>query len=1003
MRIVIDMQACQTPAMRNRGIGRYTLAHIKALARRAGDHRLILMLNNNFSETIEPLRAEFDGLLDPDDICVFSTLGQLTDIGPANQWRHAAAQTLYQDFIRNLEPDVFHQSCLFDALSESVTGILPSARGINSVTLYDLIPYQYPKRYLADEAMRNWYLRKLQILKNADLLLGISESSRQEAIELLNLAPENVRNISSAIGEHFKVRDISPSRAAQLRTRYGLKGEYVMYTGGIDFRKNIEGLLTAYGLLAPAMRQRYQLAIVCNVDTASNERLQREARAAGLAQGQLVLTGFVPEDDLVDLYNLASLFVFPSIHEGFGLPALEAMACGVPVLASNRSSLPEVVGRDDMLFDPEDPAAVAAAITGALSDAGRLESLRCHGLQQAHKFSWERTAEATLHAFEETVDRRRSILQLQVARPSEPQATPSQAFIPPHWPQRRLAFVAPLPPCESGIADYSAELLPELSRYYDIDVVTPQEHIADPWVQANFNCISPEHFGRHQQRYPRVLYQVGNSHFHSHMFGLLERRPGTVVLHDFFVSGILNHLQQSLAEPGAFDRALYRSHGYPALALVQQDGHTQATKCFPANFGVLAQAQGIIVHSEHSRELADQFYGAGFSRDWSCLPLLRAPKRLLEAASARQRLGMPTRARITASFGFLAATKLNNELLEAWLASQESDPDAHLVFVGRNSLDDSGQQLLRRIEASPARKRIHITGFVSTEDYNLWLAAADLTVQLRGGSRGETSAAVLDCLVAGKPLICNAHGSSAELPEGVVWRLPDTFSIAELADAIRQLLGNPELAQRLSKRALRHCEQHAPATVAARYAEAIERYAERHPQAHQQRLVHALRSLPGHPGQPLKAHIELASAVAQNTGIGLQRTCFIDISALPPEPQQALQEVLCIWLRHPPTNWRIEFVHLAGGVYQLACQRAARWLDLPAMQDQPLLAGPQDAWLHLEEARAPAALTARLRRVGLITASQLLELTPDALGLWLDADTCPHPLEHGHAGIAALA
>lgn len=1006
MRIVVDLQACQTPAMRNRGIGRYTLAHIKAVARRASGHRLILLLNNNFSETIAPLRAEFEGLVDPDDILVFSTLGQLTDIGPANQWRHTAAQTVYQDCIRALEPDVFHQGCLFDALSESVTGILPGAKGINSITLYDLIPYQYPERYLADEAMRDWYLRKLQVLKNADLLLGISESSRLEAIELLGLTPGNVCNISSAIGDHFQVRELAPSRIAELRTRYGLRGDYVMYTGGIDFRKNIEGLLTAYGLLAPALRERYQLAVVCNVDATSRERLQRLARTAGMSDGQLVLTGFVPEDDLVDLYNLASLFVFPSIHEGFGLPALEAMACGVPTLVSNRSSLPEVVGRSDMQFDPQDPKAVSAAITSTLGDPGRLADLRSHGLQQARRFSWERTAEATLQAFEEATDRRRGASRASIAVPHEPltAAPPYQAPIPPHWPQRRLAFVSPLPPSESGIADYSAELLPELARYYDIDVVAPQESISDPWVRANFRCITPEHFGRHHHRYPRALYQVGNSHFHSHMYGLLERRPGTVVLHDFFLSGILNYLQQSLAEPGAFDRALYQSHGYPALALVQDQGHTEATKRYPANLGVLTQAQGIIVHSEHSRELADQFYGAGFSHGWSCLPLLRAPKRLLPRATARQRLGLPVNARVTASFGFVAATKLNNELLEAWLATQENDVESHLVFVGRNSLDESGQRLLRRIEASPASKRIQITGFVSSEDYNLWLAAADLTVQLRGGSRGETSAAVLDCLVAGKPLICNAHGSAAELPEGVAWRLPDTFSIEQLAEAVRQLLGDPAHAARLSERALHHCQRHAPATVAARYAEAIESYADRHPQACQQRLVQRLRELPGHAEQPVRAHVELAAAVTQNSGIGLQRTCFIDISTLPEDPGKTLRDLLCTWLRNPPLNWRLELVGLGDdGSYHLACERTARWLGLPAMLDQPLLTGPQDAWLHLNEARAPISLTARLRRVGLVDAETLSAWGADGLASWLLESTSGPSAEAGHAGVAALA
>ena len=119
MRIVFDLQSCQSTSSRTRGIGRYSLAHVRALIEKAPDHEVILALNNGFSDTIELVQEEFFGILPPSNIKVFSALSGLFDMGPGNQWRHDASQELYQDFIRELKPDVFHVTSLFDGFSDA--------------------------------------------------------------------------------------------------------------------------------------------------------------------------------------------------------------------------------------------------------------------------------------------------------------------------------------------------------------------------------------------------------------------------------------------------------------------------------------------------------------------------------------------------------------------------------------------------------------------------------------------------------------------------------------------------------------------------------------------------------------------------------------------------------------------------------------------------------------------------------------------------------------------
>jgi hypothetical protein len=172
--------------------------------------------------------------------------------------------------------------------------------------------------------------------------------------------------------------------------------------------------------------------------------------------------------------------------------------------------------------------------------------------------------------------------------------------------------VSPLPDERSGIADYSAELLPELARHYDIEAIVNQSEVRDPWVRANIVVRSADWFDQNAGLYDRVLYHFGNSTFHAHMFEMLAEHPGVVVLHDFFLSGVLAQMEWTGRAPQAWSRALFDSHGYRAIGeRFAAPDPTNIVLKYPANLSVLQQADGVIVHSEFSRALADGWYGAG--------------------------------------------------------------------------------------------------------------------------------------------------------------------------------------------------------------------------------------------------------------------------------------------------------------------------------------------------------------------------------------------------------
>lgn len=866
MRIVIDLQGAQTES-RFRGIGRYSLSLALAIVRNRGIHDVHLVLNGLLADSIDDIRNAFSNLLPAENIHVWYAPKPIAEMDGANVERRKVAELIREGFIANLRPDIIHVSSIIEGyLDDAVVSIGRfDTQTPVSVSHYDLIPLLNSSEYLnTNPDYSRHYLGKVEELQRASLVLSISEYSRLEGIEHLTVSPENLINVSTSIDGIFNRIYVSEVEKSEFFSELEIDRPFVFYTGGSDERKNLSQLIKAYASLPPSVRNTHQLVFAGKMPASHIDKFLMEAKSSGLQPDDLRILGYVDDEKLVKLYSLCKVFVFPSWHEGFGLPPLEAMACGAATIGAETSSIPEVIGREDALFNPFDVSSIKNKLLQVLEDEVYRNELSSYGIKRAKKFTWDESARRAILAFE-------TYLQLH----------PKKKSINTVLPKKKLAFVSPLPPERSGISGYSAELLPELSKFYDIEIVVSQQTVNDRWVLENHPVRDPQWLLDNSYLIDRVIYQMGNSPFHQHMMELMELVPGVIVLHDFFLSGLMSYLQESEILKGAWDDALYESHGYLAIYKKYNELSAEEVKLiYPVNLKPLQEAVGIVLHSDYARGLVNQWYGEQLSGKCNVIPLLRQPPIGLNKLDSRKALGIESGEFVVCSFGFLDSTKLNHKLLEAWVDSALSkDPSCKLFFVGDICNPSYFDVLNVIINKSRFPENIKITGWADATAFSQYLSVSDVAVQLRERSRGETSAAVLDCMNYGIPTIVNANGSFAELPADAVIMLSDDFAVCDLSGALERLRDGLELREELAGVAHNFVSQkHAPSICAQMYFDALESfYAEE-----KYGLDMLIRSISDNINNTFFAEssIELADALGRSfLPSKICRTVFLDITA----------------------------------------------------------------------------------------------------------------------------
>lgn len=288
----------------------------------------------------------------------------------------------------------FSPNIIFTSLSVSCRQI---------ITFHDLSFHWHPEFFSLKRRIWHHFVSPKIKAQKADGIIAVSCSTRNDLVRLYNLEERKIKVIYSGVLKKFKPRDRENSVVVKVQKKYNLDPPFILYLGTIEPRKNLVGLILAFNKLKQKGYSCYKLVIAGKPGWLYQDVYKLASKCQ--ARRDIIFTGFIKDQDKPYLYNLAEVFVYPSFYEGFGFPPLEAMASGVPVVTSNISSLPEVVGEGGLLVDPYNINEVTTALELLLADSSLREYFQKKGLAQARKFNWQKTARQTLNFFEQIYER----------------------------------------------------------------------------------------------------------------------------------------------------------------------------------------------------------------------------------------------------------------------------------------------------------------------------------------------------------------------------------------------------------------------------------------------------------------------------------------------------------------------------------------------------------------------------------------------------------------------
>ncbi|XID90883.1 glycosyltransferase family 4 protein [Paenibacillaceae bacterium WGS1546] len=755
MNIAFDMFFARTEAMK-RGIGRYSQNMIEAILGQDENHAYYYFYPD-ISQGAEHLKDQLQQFLYRNRIDVYHMTS------PFN---------------------LFHlPGHLFHAYSDAMLTKAWFGYTRVAATLYDVIPLVLEKQYM-NEHVRPIYMRVIEMIRSCDIVYAISETTKRDAVRLAGMDPDKIRVIMG--GYDPKFRPMPGGDPLQTARRYGIHRPYVLCTGGDDPRKNLVRLVDAFIVANRLLHGNYQLAIVYNASEQEKNVLHELASSLDGA-GSVVVTGYVPDEDLVALYNGAELFAFPSLYEGFGLPVVEAMACGTPVLTSYNSSLAEISEHAAYLVDPENRDAIAHGLFQLLSNPPLLKDMAAKGLEQAKKFGWADVARKVLDGYETVF--RRKIAVFSADHPFLPDT---------HGPLR--------------------EAIPYLTDRSEVDVYV--ETVRDP--NEGHDPDSPikvyphAEFASRKSRYDYILYELGNEDRYRFIVPYLDQMstiPGIAVLNGDHLHELTWKWTIGRNSLDDYYRVMAREYGSNAQALMDRVLCGAAERSdVPLVRYYLGCAKSIIVYDPLT--LA-RLRGQGYRNVLlSAVPAL-APVENGSSGGSTFRF---------ASFAADPERPLDPAVIRALRSlADQGCAKFHFTLLGR--CDPAPAEELRALAARYGLERnVSIVGGASLRQYKQAIRKTNAVVLAGEASSGQSPYAAFAAMAAGIPAIVPDEEPYRQLPEELAIRVPAGAAFeASLAEAMLRLYrGRSEAAGDVAEAAERLRAAHSVALFAERLQEAIE-------------------------------------------------------------------------------------------------------------------------------------------------------------------------------------
>ncbi len=801
MHFAIDGQTLSSPDA-DRGIGIYVQTLIKELPAIAPQHEWFLL---DWSHD-----ASIDKYI-PDGLRKFYRILRISpQYGGDDATGHipyrtmnaavrAAIRTYKLDAILNPNPLQLHVQPVSSTPECALVAII-----------HDLTPialkwpdYGFPNKDLARE-----YERRLEHVKrHASIILTDSDSTLNDVANYLQFPRERITTAYLGLDP-----TLVPPRDPELITEglrpFGLENHihnFWLSVGGFNPKKNLDRLTTALGLLDNTDTVRMPLVISGPMNRNDCAAITTMARK-NCPRQPLIFTGYVSREVQAILYNAAAALLFPSLHEGFGFPALEAMGCACPVLGSNVSSVPEVIGPDGILVDPYDVNDIKRGIEQLMNDRALAANLRARGPKRAALFTYEKTIRTTVAALEEAA-----------TGIKDSAASITWQLLPTDRP--KLLWFSPVPPDHGGVALYTAELVKTIAPVADVTLVTNHEPDKLPDALRGLPVVPFANADAVAEQSDLCVYNIMNNTKQSlNTYLQLMRRPGLTILHDINIHGFLldSFVRQKFTPdtlatvftPDPYTYALETAHdaaGREVARFVLDEHGLPDINAYPCHGTIVKHSKAVIAHSPWTvRELetnADK------------TPIFHLPLGM-EAIDPpdpnvtrliRQKYAIPDDAFLVVSGGYLEPSRRIDVLMRAVSRVCAKERNVCLLLAGNIEANHKRWlgEVAHEVGIPDPKHRVIFTGFLNTDaEFLACIGATDAVVHLRYPTNGETSATVLRTMSMGKPLIVTDIDTYHDLPDDCCAKVAvDDCECELIASYIDLFITRPDVGRKLAQNA----------------------------------------------------------------------------------------------------------------------------------------------------------------------------------------------------------